>query len=342
MSRWLLTLSLALLLVLSGCVGGVDFSDSSSLDPRETWDGHPDNHWQTEQLVVSYETPEGDDRDYEPILEEALGFWSEHAERYAGFPVDLRLAESDEQADIHVRFVDRVGECGIEDHDDEHTAGCAPVLTDHRQVDRPVEIRVRTGFSDESTALVLKHELGHTMGLTHDDEPQEIMQAQSELTTLPQTNATDRALPWRTNELSVYVDDGVVSDDDREATERQVHAALDYFERGAGGTVPDNVTFVEAPTADDAHVVIRFADSDPCRSGSGSCGSISGQDLDGDGAFEYHTKLRVTLVDLDTDAVAWHVGRWLGTGFGHVEEAEFPEPLREDTTFDDRRSEWWE
>ena len=341
MTRWGPVIALALLLALSGCVDGVDFSDPSSLDPRDTWEGHPDNHWQSEELVVSYEAPAGDDRDYEPILEAGLEFWSEHSERYAGFPVDLRLAAPGDDADVHVRFVDRVGECGTEDHGDEHTAGCAPILTDHRQVDRPVEIRVRTGFDDESTALVLKHELGHTMGLTHDDEPQEIMQAQSRLTTLPQTNATDRALPWRTSELAVYPEYDSVGDDERTEAERQVHAALDYYERGADGTVPDNVTFVEASTPSDAHVVIRFSDDDPCREGTGSCGALSGQDLDGDGAFEYHTKLEITLVGLDTEATAWHVGRWLGVGFGHVDESEFPEPLRQSATFDDRRSEWW-
>ena len=34
-----------------------------------------------------------------------------------------------------------------------------------------------------------------------------------------------------------------------------------------------------------------------------------------------------------------HVGRWLGVGFGLESESEYPEPLRERATYEERRSE---
>jgi hypothetical protein len=332
--------AVATLFVLSGCVGPLD---PGGMGPAEGYDGDPDNPWHDDVLSVSYEAPAGTDRDYESAVHGALVFWTEHSQQYADYDVGFRLAEPNETADIHVRFTPEVDECG-DPGDDEHTAGCAPVLTDTRQIDRPVDVRVRTGLSVESTERVLEHELGHTLGLTHSDAPRDVMQARTRLATVPKPNATERALPWegRDSELVVYIDRGTVPDSEWDATERQVGAALYYYMDGAGGTVPENVTFYRTETPENADITIRFADSDPCRSGAGSCGQTAGQDVDDDGALEGYTSLEIVLVDVDTDAVAWHVGRWLGTGFGHTEPDEFPDPLRPSASYEERRSEWWE
>lgn len=333
MDRRGLVVAVVVLLSLSGCLGTIDAS-------AITWQGDPDNHWHEEVLTVSFDAPAGNDRDFRPLVREALVYWTEHSQQYAGYPVGFHLSSNGEQADIHVEFVEAVRTCGA--HSGGNTAGCAPVLTDHRQVDRPVEVEIETGLSDSSTTLVLKHEIGHTLGLDHEDEPAQIMQAKSKLVTPPQTNATDRALPWKTNELGVYIDLDDVSADRREDVERQVGAALHYYMDGAGGTVPSNVTFYRTNSSEDAEVVVRFSASNDCRVGAGSCGTVSGEDPDGDGAQEYYTQLQIVLVDLDTEVVAWHVGRWLGTGFGHDQESEYPDPLKQDTTAEERRSAWWE
>jgi len=228
----------ALLLVLSGCTA---VTDSGLLGPE--WEGDPDNHWRSATLNVSYGGGEPD-RDYRPLVRNATAYWTDNSDRYAGYPVTLRVVEDRERSDIHVRFVDRVEDCGT--HDGENTAGCAPILTEPGQVDRPVDVRVRTGFSDESTVAVLTHELGHTLGLTHADEPHDVMRAESRLTTPPETNATDRAVPWRTTSLAVHTDYGDVPPDERPATDRQVSEALAYYDRGAGGTVPTIVSFTRA------------------------------------------------------------------------------------------------
>jgi hypothetical protein len=333
--RWC-AVAVALLLALSGCVGPIN---PDILEHTDNWNGDPDNHWRSNVVAVSYEPPAGDDRDYRRLVHRAAAYWTENSQRYAGYDVGFRLVDSVESADIHVRFIGSVSDCGA--HSSEDTAGCAPVLTDPRQVDRPVDVRVRTGLSDDSTVQVLKHEFGHTLGLRHGDAPTEVMQAYSALNTVPKPNATDRELPWADGELLVYADYESLPEGERDEARRQVRAAFGYYADGADGTVPENVTFYAVDAPEDADIVIAFDGTDTCRSGPGSCGTLSGEDEDGDGALEYYDSLRIVLVDLDSEVIGWHVGRWLGTGFGHTEESEYPEPLRRSASYEERRSDWW-
>ena len=335
MDRPAVVVAAALVLVLSGCVGA-----ASPGALGQGFGGDPDNHWQERVLTVSYGTPEGDDRDYGPLVHRALVYWTEHSGAYAGYDVGFRQAEPGEAADIHVEFVEEVGPCG--DAAAGSTAGCAPVITKPGQVSRPVGLEVQTELSDDSTIRVLKHELGHTLGLTHADAPAGVMAGTIELSALPTRNASERAIPWRSEDLDVYIDLAGAAPDEHDAVERQVDAALDYYERGADGTVSSDVTFDRTDSPEDADVVVRYADSHDCRDDAGSCGTVTGDDLDGDAAPEYNDRLEVVLVDLETDAVAWHVGRWLGTGFGHDAAAEYPESLRRSAGHAERRCDWWE
>lgn len=323
-------LVLAALVVLSGCSTTLPGGQSSP-----TWTGDEDNPYREATLTVAVDAGATDGRDVTPLVRRALDYWSANAERYAGYPIEYELVPNASNPDVRVVFAETVADCGTE----EHTAGCAPVIEHARQVSRPVRVRVRTGFSDESTVQVLKHELGHTLGLGHDDPPRSVMQAKSTLSTLPQRNATDRALPWAGPTMTYHVDYGSVPASEREETRRQVRAALGYFADGAEGTVPDNVTFVRTDDRSAADVTISFAESAPCTSGTGSCGGLQGLDPDGDGAMETYTKLEITIVGVDTDAVGWHVGSWLARGFG-LSEDERPAPLRSDDPTV-RRSEWW-
>lgn len=327
------TIVVLVLVVSAGCIGSLPRS-VDEWTPGTGWDGDPDNPWRESELVVAVENDR--ERNVLPLVREALSYWETNSERYAGYPIEYTIDPDAETPDLIVSFVDRVGECGPE----EHTAGCAPVLTSAGQVQRPVRVTVRHGFSEESTVRVLSHELGHTLGLTHDDEPQDIMRATSNLTTLPQPDATERALPWDSPELSVFVDLSNVPADERDATRAQIDNTLEYFDRGAAGTVPENVTFADADDRATADVVIAF-DRATNESERGSRGSLQGRDPDGDGALETYTRLDIRLVGLDTDAVAWHVGRWMGRGFGFDEESDYPKPLRSNVSYEDRRSRWW-
>jgi hypothetical protein len=292
------------------------------------------NPWGTETIVVAVSDAADTGREWTPLVREATEYWEANAEHFAGYAVDYEVRPDASNPDLIVEFVDEVPECdGATD-----AAGCAPLIEDRRQIDRPETVSVKTGFSDESTVLVTEHELGHTLGLTHEDAPADVMASRSVLYTEPQPNATERAFPWDDANFTVYVD--VANATDSEGARQQVEHALDYYEDGPDG-MPTNLSFTTVEDPDEADIVVRSVEESPCDPDAASCGATAGTDPDGDGEIETYARLRISLVDLDTDAVAWHVGYWMAFGFGAEEDSEKPPPFR-DASHEERRSEWWE
>ncbi|WP_137286392.1 matrixin family metalloprotease [Halorussus salinisoli] len=334
------TVFVAALLVLAGCTTEAPgtATDDRTADQRAlTADETPNrsNPWGDEELTVAINNTGNESRNFRPLVQNALDFWANNSTRFAGFSIDYELDPNASNPDLVVEFVDEIESCA----NVSEPAGCAPYVNQRGQVSRPISIEVVASYSNESTRLILKHELGHTLGLNHSAGPQSVMAPTSQLTTLPRPNATERRLPWTDDNFTVFVEANGTEDTD--ATREQVRRALDYYAEGADGTVPANVSFEFVDNRSEAEVVVGFADDLPCRAGdTGSCGRVRGTDPDGDGALERYDHLRVTLSDIDTPAVGWHVGYWLGYGFGFENDSEWPEPFR-NATYDDRRSEWW-
>jgi hypothetical protein len=347
--------ALVLVVVLAGCVGGFgpdmlaqdggQHTAESAQTPTATGGDAPatvgdgdgatarptESPWGTDPVVVAVEGPPG--RDVTPLVRRGAAFWEANSTRYVGYSVDYEVRPDAENPDVVVRFVDEITGC----ERTKHTAGCAPLITSANQINRPVTVEIKTGLSDDSTAQVVAHELGHTLGLGHDDDPQGVMRTGVTLTTLPQPNATDRAFPWNDSEFTVYVD--VDEAPNPGAARAQVRTALSYYERGAPG-MPDNLTF-ELVGDPDADIVVHYASQSACTVGSGSCGSSRGPDPDGDGASERYAQFTITVVDIDSEAVGWHTGYWLAVAFGAEADADKPPAFR-DASYQERRSEWWE
>lgn len=332
----------AALIVFAGCATdpprvGSDENDERSTDQRAltTGDAPDDSHpWAAEEVTVAIEDRTNDSRAFRPLVADALDFWATNSARYAGFPVEFELEPNASDPDLVIEFVDRIDSCA----NVTEPAGCAPYVGPGWDPDRTVTVAVAGSYSNESTRLILTHELGHTLGLNHSAEPQSVMAPSRNLTTLPRANATDRDLPWRDSNFTVAVGPNRT---DHEAAREQVRHALDYYAGGANGTVPANVSFELVDDRREADVVVAFVETLPCRTGDrGSCGRVRGVDPDGDGALERYDRLRISLGEVDVEAVGWHVGYWLGYGFGFDEDADWPAPFR-GASHDERRSDWW-
>lgn len=328
------------LVLLAGCLGGLgpaaDPARTGTAEPATATDASADggtaatNPWGTEPVVVGVRP--SDDATYVATVRNATAYWERVDERYLGFPVEYEVRPDASDPDVVVSFVAELPACeGAAD-----AAGCAPLVRD-RVDDRPAMAYVRTGFAPASRLLVTKHELGHTLGLDHDDPPADVMAAESVLYTRPQPNATERAFPWADAEFVVAVN--ASGADDPAGAREQVGHALDYYERGPEG-VPANVTFVRASDAP-PEVIVRVGEGGCEAPGPGSCVRTRGTDPDGDGAIEEYTGLTVVVDGVETAAVGWHVGYWLAHGLGMEADAEKPPPFRA-ATREERRSRWWE
>lgn len=140
---------------LAGCL------DTVSLDPA--------NPWFKQTLTVTYTNDAASDRELVPLVETALAYWDEHSEQYTDYDVSFTFQSDTDDADIEISLVDKIEQCG--DHDDIVT-GCARIRNTPL---RDAAIEIENGYSDDRTLVTIKHELGHALGLGHDDEPQEIM-----------------------------------------------------------------------------------------------------------------------------------------------------------------------
>ena len=300
---------LVLSLVLAGLAGCTALSQP--LDPLN--DDERRHPFAGETVTVAVD---GTDRE-RALVADGLAYWTENASEYTGFSVRFRVVGPGSTppgngSDVRVQFDDTVTNCG----DSNYPAGCAPRLNASTSVDRPAAVQIQRGLADDATRLVVRHEAGHLLGLTHGDRPRDVMAHETDLATLPRPNATERALPWNDSTLTVAIDNSTLGAGERERYAEEVAYGLAYVEAGADGAVPSTVTARRVTDPAAADVTVRAEVTDGCSGQSGSCLLVEGTDPDQDGAIETYTRAEIRLVDLDTDAVSWHTARQFAGLFG--------------------------
>lgn len=151
--------------LISGCLDSIP-----STTPTES-----KNPWGKDTLTVAVEQRVTARHGFIDLIEEALNYWEQNSETYAGFSISYRLRPNSDDPDIEIILVGNISQCG--EHDGEEYAGCANFSTGE---DPFARIRVVDGYDDKYLLGTLKHEIGHTLGLEHTDEPAPIMSNQIE------------------------------------------------------------------------------------------------------------------------------------------------------------------
>lgn len=306
---------------------GLNYSDTVAYPLADPWPGK-------NELTVAIESEVPSERDYRALVTEALRYWEEADGEYGEYEATFEVVSEPADADIVVTFTTEITECGVEST--ELTLGCASLLGPSQPALNPERVEIETGYTDDSTIRVLKHEFGHLYGLEHGQSPKPLMNAEFDAIRLPQQDAVEKENPWESDTLRVYTDYDSFDHPESEVRE-QVTETLAYYEGGAEGNAPD-IEFVTAANESTADIVIRgYSDvGAPCGLDSGSCIEIFGGSTDADDALEYYSLQRIQLIELPADRIGWHVGYQLAAAFpGYDVPPPFDEPES------DERSDWW-
>lgn len=316
---------------LDGPIQQPDAGTEPNASREPSVDELPNNPWRSDRVVVAINESVPTGWNASRMVRRALSYWEHNAHRYTEYSVNFVLRPEATDPDVEVRFVDVV-RC----HGEVGWLGCAPVLNGTAIPTGTQVVAVKTGYTANDTVRTLKHEFGHLLGLRHGDEPDALMAPTQDSRSPPSPDAINRSYPWRTTNMTVYLDVGEASARDVSRISEQVSRALRYYEDGAEGYASRNVTFAFTGDRETADVVIEFADDRWCGDGPGSCARPYGRDVDGDGRVEYYTRVEMTLSEVSVGAIDWHVGYWLGaTVIGASSSDELPPPFRNRSTGDD-------
>lgn len=311
-------------------VRDVDSVDELAYDPTadypyvDPWLGEND-------LVVGIGDTTGTDRNYTRLVRQSVDYWMQADDRYGTYTADWRVDPDATDPDVVVRFVERLERCGVEPPS-KTLLGCASLLRDGLANDTEI-VTIETGYTDESMVATISHEFGHLYGLGHDDEPQPLMNATYPATRLAEPDASTKANPFPDDEFTVYL-----AYENSQYSESVLKAAvgpvLEYYEAGADGRAPANVSFRYTRNRSTADLVIYERNPFDCTVEEGSCATVFGFDTDGDGAFETYGRYEIYVRGIPSERLGWHVGAQMAGMFPGLEA---PSPFDGE---DDDRSNW--
>lgn len=347
------TLALILVVVLAGCAGATQAPTTTTSSVEETTTKTTttpttpapttttttttqavQNPWGTDPVKVAIANLANESRNIAPLVRDAIAYWEGPNSTHGDYPVDYLLVEDPDDAQIVIQFVEEIHSCG--DGEVDRTMGCAPILTSDSNPGPYTQIQVRSGYTDETTVEIIKHELGHTRGLEHGEGPMPLMAAtDTNAKHFPVTDAVDRPNPWQKNTLKIYLSPEAGWSEN--TLENAAMEAIKYYNDGAGGWYRATVTFTLTDSKEDADIVIRAnANDDLGFEGGGYGWDIKGEQLDSDRPLERYTHATLYLGSVNKQYGEWYVGALLGYSLGAQNQTDLPEPFADPDNADDK------
>lgn len=351
MNTNLVVLVVALLIVVAGVEVGT-MTGGDSLSENDTIDSSPSAHseegsnpnqspgaendystsanpWGKEPVSVAVRNQAAPSLNFTAAVSEALDYWRVHDE-YGSYSVVFELDADARAPDLIVWYNESIN-C-----EDSWMAGCAPLLNSTAEPRPPehVQIKYNRTSNFRQTRNTIIHEFGHVLGLGHCTEPLWIMSHHRycEPGSISLPDAAEKDFAWRDDSLTYYVDYNGVTQPQQ--TRDQVRHTIQYFEKGADGTVPANVTFARVESEWEADILIRFG---ACERDYSACPYTWHSDPDSDGNPEFHTRTEIVIDEPDVEARGWYIGWSLANS---LTPDSLP-PVFVDASYEERRSNWW-
>lgn len=282
------------------------------------------NPWQDQNISITVSGVPHESSDYyEEKLRKGIGYWSDRRiSKYTNYQLSFEFhpSSSPDGSDIHIRLVDEIDQCGLEVSLTSHL-GCADYLSADDRVDTASVRIVKDQIAIEFRNTV-SHELGHVLGLGHEDRPYWLMSTKNR--TKPETNAIDRENPWNhSRNIRISVKDTV-----QNASEirNRIQAAADFYNRNSDRYLPEDMRITVVKDWRNSDIV--FQDEAPGIRATvdlrpTSRPYVSGLDYDRDDEYEKYTGVRVQLSYIETMDLEYHTGHWIGY-FSGVSKTDLP------------------
>lgn len=312
-------------------------SDQKTQDTLEP----PDNPFEQSNVTVAI-TGSPDYMNATREVRSALDYWeSGEGNKYSDYDVNFILEPNASDARVTVEFKESIY-CDYTITAD--NAGCASVLNNDTTADQTENVEIMSGYSNNSTQQILRHEFGHLYGLEHGEEPMPLMSEEMSLTRQNRPNASERRNGWESfddftvrYQLTIATNTSTIPDFRQDDVDEQVGEVIDYFNNDPNSKIPPSLTLTRSSTSTEADIEVRIGDTgDP---DIASTQSVYGYDLDTDDAIEQYSKIVITIdPDVPTEHFGYHIA--------YPIQASFLGPNQEYSNeldgHDDDREDWYD